>query len=235
MTTGPARSICFANLIWEKKGIKISTDRVIVPINVQYSPTKTYCMLKWSPGIKEAINVNTTVYQFLYLLSVILLDSKVKFLFWLHLYIDSFPGHINKETYLSPRDKMNKMACAPAKTQISLGIRPVWSESSLSALRKSGSLATHWAHSEDSDQSGRMPRLICPRWAHMPFCWFCREAALFHNSTSILLQQSVPWIYPIWCHNPESMFHFHCKEFAGTVSGSITIKLTTIIRDGWMS
>ena len=48
----------------------------------------------------------------------------------------------------------------PAKTHISLGIRPVWSESSLSAWRKLGSLATHWAHSEDSDQTGRMPRLI---------------------------------------------------------------------------
>ena len=34
-------------------------------------------------------------------------------------------------------------------TQISLGIRPVWSESSLSAWRNLGSLATHWVHSED--------------------------------------------------------------------------------------
>ena len=48
----------------------------------------------------------------------------------------------------------------PAKTQISLGIGPVWSESSLSAWRKLGSLATHWVHNEDSDQTGRMPRLI---------------------------------------------------------------------------
>ena len=39
----------------------------------------------------------------------------------------------------------------PAKIQINLGIRPVWSESSLSAWRKLGSLASHWAHSEDSD------------------------------------------------------------------------------------
>ena len=37
---------------------------------------------------------------------------------------------------------------------------PVWSESSLSASRKLRSLATHWAHSEDSDQTERMPRLI---------------------------------------------------------------------------
>ena len=38
-----------------------------------------------------------------------------------------------------------------AKTQISLGIRPVWSESSLSTWRNLGSLANHWVHSEDSD------------------------------------------------------------------------------------
>ena len=48
----------------------------------------------------------------------------------------------------------------PAMTQISLGIRLVWSESSLSPWRDLGSLATHWAHSEDSDQTGRMSRLI---------------------------------------------------------------------------
>ena len=33
-------------------------------------------------------------------------------------------------------------------------------QSSLSAWRKFGSLATHWVHSKDSDQTGRMPRLI---------------------------------------------------------------------------
>ena len=33
-----------------------------------------------------------------------------------------------------------------------------------------------YADSEDSDQTGRMPRLICLRCAHMPFCWFYHEA-----------------------------------------------------------
>ena len=68
---------------------------------------------------------------------------------------------------VSTRDKMSclmtkptKWHERPAKTQISLRIRPVWSESLLSAWRKLGSLATHWAHSEDSDQTGQMPRLI---------------------------------------------------------------------------
>ena len=56
--------------------------------------------------------------------------------------------------------KSTKWYMRLAKTQINLGIRPVWSESSLSARRKLRSLATHWAHSEDSDQTRRMPRLI---------------------------------------------------------------------------
>ena len=66
----------------------------------------------------------------------------------------------------------------PAKTQVSLGIRPVWSESSLSAWRKLRSLATHWADSEESDQTGRMPRLIrvfAGRTCH--FVCFCHDAA----------------------------------------------------------
>ena len=57
-------------------------------------------------------------------------------------------------------DKPTKWYVRPEKTQISLGTRPVWSESSLSAWRKLGSLATHWAQSEVSNQTRRMPRLI---------------------------------------------------------------------------
>ena len=56
--------------------------------------------------------------------------------------------------------KPTKWHVRPAKTQSSLDIRPVWSESSLSVWRKLGSLATYWAHNEDSDQTGRKPRLI---------------------------------------------------------------------------
>ena len=63
--------------------------------------------------------------------------------------------------YISRRmTKPTKWPLRPAKTQISLGIRPVWSESSLSAWRNIGSSATHWAHCEDSDQIGWMTRLI---------------------------------------------------------------------------
>ena len=73
-----------------------------------------------------------------------------------------------------PRDKTNKMPVRPAKTQISLGICPVWSESSLCA---------HWVakdmsflHADSEDSGG------CPGWSQsslgeQSFCWFCHEAA----------------------------------------------------------
>ena len=67
----------------------------------------------------------------------------------------------NTRSIHEPRhDKTSKMRVRPAKTRVSLGICPVWSESLLSTWRKLGSLATHWAHSEDSDQTRRMLRLI---------------------------------------------------------------------------
>ena len=56
---------------------------------------------------------------------------------------------------LSRHDKTNKVT-----------VRPEGSESSLPAWRKLVSLATHFAHREDSDQTGQMPRLI---WdSHFP-------------------------------------------------------------------
>ena len=57
-------------------------------------------------------------------------------------------------------DKTNKMTVRPAKTQINLGIRPVWSESSLCAQWVAPDPSFLHADSEDSAQTGRMPRLI---------------------------------------------------------------------------
>ena len=58
-----------------------------------------------------------------------------------------------------PLTKPTEWHVCPANTPISLGICPVWSGCSLSTWRKLGSLATHWAHSEDSYQTWQMPRL----------------------------------------------------------------------------
>ena len=57
-------------------------------------------------------------------------------------------------------DKTNKMSVRPTKTQITLGIRPVWSESSLCAQWVAKDSMFLHADSEDSDQTARMPRLI---------------------------------------------------------------------------
>ena len=69
--------------------------------------------------------------------------------------------------------------CAPVKTQISLGICPVWSESSLCAQWVAKDPMFLHADSEDSDQTGRSG---CPGWSECslyahPFCWFCHVAA----------------------------------------------------------
>ena len=75
-----------------------------------------------------------------------------------------------------PHDKTNNVAVRPAKTQISLDIRPVWSESSLSAWRKLVSLATHWAQSKTLIRLGG-----CPGWSESSLgaliFWFCHEVA----------------------------------------------------------
>ena len=71
-------------------------------------------------------------------------------------------------------DKTNRTSVRPAKTQISLGIRPVWAEFSLCAQCVAKDPSFLHADSEDSDQTGRI-------WsdsslgAHS-FCWFCHIA-----------------------------------------------------------
>ena len=86
-------------------------------------------------------------------------------------------------------DKTNKMSVRPAKTQISLGICPVWSESSLCAQWVTKDPSFLHADSKDSDQTGR-----CQGWSEsslgaQPHCWFCHEVAqVFSNAfTSKLL------------------------------------------------
>ena len=75
-----------------------------------------------------------------------------------------------------PHDKTNKVAMCPTKTQISLGIRPVWSESSLCAQWVAKDPTFLHADSEDwSDWADAQAELsLC--WAHIPHCLFCHEA-----------------------------------------------------------
>ena len=59
-----------------------------------------------------------------------------------------------------PPDKTNKMTVRPAQTRISLGTHPVWSESLLCAQWVAKDPSFLQADSEDSYQTGQMPRLI---------------------------------------------------------------------------
>ena len=68
---------------------------------------------------------------------------------------------------------------------MSLGIRPVLSESSLSAWRNTGSLATHWAHSKDWSDWADAQADVSLCWADMPFCLFYHEAAQIHFSEEL--------------------------------------------------
>ena len=55
-----------------------------------------------------------------------------------------------------PHDKTIKMSVHPAKTQVSLGSHPAWSESSLCAQRIATDPSFLHADIKDSDQTGRM-------------------------------------------------------------------------------
>ena len=84
---------------------------------------------------------------------------------------------------IEPRhDKTNKVSVRLAKTQITLDIRPVWSESSLSAWRNLGSLATHSAHSEDSGSDWADAQAdLSLRWAHTHFVGFVMSWLIFQR------------------------------------------------------
>ena len=73
--------------------------------------------------------------------------------------------------------KPTKWHMRPAKTQISLGIHPVWSDSSLSASWVAKDLMILHADSEDWSDWADAQADLSIRWAHMPLCWFWREAA----------------------------------------------------------
>ena len=92
-------------------------------------------------------------------------------------------------------DKTNKMAVRPAKTQIRLGIRPVWSEASLSAWRKFGSLATHWVQAKTLIRLGG-----CPGWSEsslgaQSLCWFCHVTAHMQHNIEVTYSHLFRYTY----------------------------------------
>ena len=98
---------------------------------------------------------------------------------WKLLSISCYTDRIAKMSRLMT--KPTKWHMRPAKTQISLGIRLVWSESSLCA---------QWvAKAQDFFMRTAKPLIRlggCPGWSEsslgaQSFCWFCQEAAKIWN------------------------------------------------------
>ena len=133
------------------------------------------------------------------------------------------------------------MTVRPAKTHISLGIRPVWSDSSLTAWRKLGPIATHWVDSEDSDQTGQMPRLIWVfagrtatllvlSWGCSNFivviCFSWKEMILSVQSSRILFCLQGPW---------DSIWQLQDAERGSEYQQDFWLSKTAGIRNSWAS
>ena len=69
-------------------------------------------------------------------------------------------------------DKTNKVSVRPAKTQISLGIHPVWSESSLCAQWVAKDPSFLHADGEDWSDWADAQTDLSLRWAHTHFVGF---------------------------------------------------------------
>ena len=65
------------------------------------------------------------------------------------------------------------MTCAPSEDSDQPWHQPQSDQCSLSAWKKLGSLATHWAHSKDWSDWADPKADLSLRWAHGSFCWFC--------------------------------------------------------------
>ena len=74
---------------------------------------------------------------------------------------DTSLSRILQNIYEPPHDKTNKMACAPSEDSDQPGHPPnLITESSLCAQWVAKNVSFLHADSENSDQTGRMPRLI---------------------------------------------------------------------------
>ena len=83
--------------------------------------------------------------------------------------------------------KQTKWPVHPAKTQISLDINPVWSESLQCAQWVAEDPRFLYADSEDSDQTGRMLRLIWTFAGHTDFVGFVVWQLKSTSSTFLFL------------------------------------------------
>ena len=67
---------------------------------------------------------------------------------------------LDQKTFEQPHDKINKMACATSEASDQPGHPPSLIRVFAVLMKEAWVLSYHWAHSEDSDQTRQMSRLI---------------------------------------------------------------------------
>ena len=124
---------------------------------------------------------------------------------------------------MPPHDKSNKVTVRPAKTQISLGICPVWSESSLCAQWLAKDPIFLHADSEDSDQTGRMSRLI---WVFAG----CTVTLLVLSWGGSYILYYISWDYLVWATINFFLFSFFCLGFTAKIISLILSRESIVKR-----
>ena len=125
-----------------------------------------------------------------------------------------FPAK-NTEQYDLLHNKTIKWSMQPTKTQISRDILPVWSEFALYTQWVAKDPTLLLADSEDSDQTGLMPRLICV------FAGRIHYFVLFVVLQLILKILSKEMQNEKSLHNWTVSSHDLCRRFCRTVKGGI--------------
>ena len=96
--------------------------------------------------------------------------TKHNLYFWSIKVVKVCSTDLNHKAEISSKARFYKSLCMTKPTK--WPVHPV-----AVRMKKVGSLATHKVHSEDSDQTGKMHRLIWVFTVHTSFCWFCHAAA----------------------------------------------------------
>ena len=142
------------------KAAKYSFDKAFAGFEIICSKNRDYVCIHHTQNVSIFIENERVV-------------SYIKNIYLIICIINHRQSHRKLITNELRHNKTNKVSVRPAKTQFSLGVRPVWSESSLSAWRKLGflsyPLSTQWRLW--SDWAGAQADLS-PHWAHTHFVGF---------------------------------------------------------------
>ena len=149
---------CFHYLTWTDS-VKPTPLFSLSLINRQSNPVRCFHYLTWTDSVKPSPLFSLSLMNRLSQTQSAVLQLCMFSIFPI-LFIRWAASLMTKPTKWL---RANKMTGRTAKTQISLGIRPVWSESSLCAHWVTKDPSILHADSEDSDQPGRLGG--CPGWS----------------------------------------------------------------------